>query len=495
MINLNQLVDEAPDIEVGDLRIDSRAVQPGDAFVALGGDAFDGHDFAAQAEGRGAAAVLSERAVKGLSVANVVVPDLAQRCASLADTAYGQPSADLRCIGCTGTNGKTTISFQVASLLAKLGHTAGYLGTIGWGLADAELKPARLTTEDVFTTQRRLRTLVDAGAGWVALEASSHALDQGRLDHVRMAAAVFTNLTRDHLDYHGDMASYEAAKARLFQRDELELALACADDPAGARMLASAPAVCDRLSYGLASNADVRVRRLPSGLASVATPWGAGEFKLPGIGDFSAQNLAAVIALGLWQGADFDAVLAAAEGVAAAPGRAQQVGGGPGQPTVVIDYAHTPDALRKVLAACRSETSARVVCVFGCGGDRDKGKRPEMAEAAGELADEIWLTSDNPRGEDPLDIIADVQAGLPSSVPCMVDVDRARAIEGAVMCAGEADIVLVAGKGHEDYQEIGGDRRPFSDLAVVEALLVELSERSAGQDMTGRGHSQMEEAL
>lgn len=471
MIALADLIDDAPDLEVRDLRIDSRAIEPGDAFVAVRGEAHDGHDYARQAEGRGAVAVLSERPVASLTVPNLVLPDLASRSASLADLAYGRPSASVRCIGCTGTNGKTTISFQAASLLSRLGHTAGYLGTIGWGVADAELKPSQLTTEDVFTTQRRLRALADAGAGWAALEASSHALHQGRLDHVRMTAAVFTNLTRDHLDYHGTMESYEAAKALLFERAELELALVCADDEVGGRMLKRAPAIADRLSYGLAERADVRVRRLPSGLASVSSPWGKGDFELPGIGDFSAQNMAAVIALGLWQGADFEAVLAAAEEVAPAPGRAQQVGGLPGQPTVVIDYAHTPDALRKILAACRSETSARVVCVFGCGGDRDKGKRKLMAQAAGELADEIWLTSDNPRGEDPLDIIADVQAGLPANVPCMVDVERARAIEGAVMCAGEADIVLIAGKGHEDYQEINGDRRPFSDLAVVEALL------------------------
>lgn len=471
---LNTLLPDAPAVTVSGFTVDSRNVVPGDVFVALAGQASDGHDFAQAAVAAGASAVLGEQPVDGLSVPCVVRPDLANEQHEIANVAFGRPSDHLSVAACTGTNGKTSICFQSADLLTRLGAPSGYLGTIGWGRSSAELKPARLTTEDAFTVQHRLAVLREEGARWACLEASSHALDQGRLDGVRIRAALFSNLTRDHIDYHGSFEAYEEAKALLFSRPELEVAIACADDPAGPRMLARAPSNADRFSYGFSPGADVRVDRQDNGQVSVRSPWGNGSFTLPGIGDFAISNAAAALTLALWQGAPFADALAALGELAPVPGRAERVSGCASQPTVVVDYAHTPDALEKILEACRGEVRGRLICVVGCGGDRDRGKRSLMAAAACAAADEVWLTSDNPRSEDPIDIITDMQKGLVPAVPCMVDIDRAGAIDGAISCADAEDLVLIAGKGHEDYQEIAGVRREFSDVAVARSVLSRL---------------------
>lgn len=471
---LNTLVPEAPAVSITGFTVDSRNVESGDVFVALAGQASDGHDFAQAAATAGAAAVLSERMIEGLSIPCIVRPDLANEQHEIANVAFGRPSEQLNVAACTGTNGKTSICFQASDLLTRLDVPCGYLGTIGWGLSSAQLMPARLTTEDAFTVQHRLSALQRLGAQWSCLEASSHALDQGRLDGVQIRAAIFSNLTRDHIDYHGSFEAYEEAKALLFSRPELQVAIACADDPVGARMLARAPANADRFSYGFSQNADVRVSRDASGQVSLRSPWGSGTFVLPGIGDFAVSNAAAALTLALWQGAPFATALAALAELAPVPGRAERVNRCASEPTVVVDYAHTPDALEKILDACRGETRGRLICVVGCGGDRDRGKRSLMAAAACAAADEVWLTSDNPRGEDPIDIITDMQKGLVPEVPCMVDIDRAGAIDGAISCADAEDLILIAGKGHEDYQEIAGVRREFSDVVVAKAVLVRL---------------------
>ncbi|MCR9278410.1 MAG: UDP-N-acetylmuramoyl-L-alanyl-D-glutamate--2,6-diaminopimelate ligase [Pseudomonadaceae bacterium] len=476
-IELNSLVPDAPALTVSGLSADSRRIEPGDVFIALAGQASDGHDFAHAAAAAGAVAVVSERMIDALPVPCIVRPHLADEQHQMANVAFGRPSEQLSVAACTGTNGKTSICFQASDLLSRLAVPAGYLGTIGWGLSSASLQPARLTTEDPFTVQHRLSVLENSGARWACLEASSHALDQGRLDGVRIKAAIFSNLTRDHIDYHGSFEAYEEAKALLFARPELELAVACADDPVGARMLARAPNSADRISYGFAPTADVRVRREDNGQVSVSSPWGSGNFSLPGIGDFAVANAAAALTLALWQGASFDAALTALAGLAPVPGRAERVSRCADEPTVVVDYAHTPDALEKILEACRAETHGRLICVVGCGGDRDRGKRPQMAAAACAAANEVWLTSDNPRSEDPIDIVTDMQKGLSPDVPCMVDVDRAGAIDGAISCADPGDLVLIAGKGHEEYQEIDGVRREFSDVAVAKSVLARLYPR------------------
>jgi UDP-N-acetylmuramoyl-L-alanyl-D-glutamate--2,6-diaminopimelate ligase len=419
-------------------------------------------------------AVLAEHPVEGLSVPVVTVPALRVRRGTLAARFYGHPGRALHCVGVTGTNGKTSIAHYLADLAGRLGQPAGYLGTIGWGHI-GELQASRLTTEDPITVQQRLAALLAAGCRWVALEVSSHALAQQRIDDVPFRSAVFSNLSRDHLDYHANADAYGAAKARLFRWPGLELAVLNVDDAFGRSLVGTLPAGVDCVTYGRDA-AQVRWSGVDfsSGVAAGRwhTPWGEAPLCLPVQAEFSVANVAAALAvLGHWGIPLADAV-EAARTLAAVPGRMERFSG-PHRPAVVVDFAHTPDALEKVLAALRPATAGRLVCVFGCGGDRDPGKRPLMAAAAERQADELWLTSDNPRSEDPDAIIADMRAGLEGRVPAHDCADRRRAIEAAVAAATDGDTVLVAGKGHEDYQQIGVERRPFSDRALVADLMRE----------------------
>jgi len=461
------------DVPVTALREDSRQIEPGDVFVAVRGESADGHDFAADAVARGAAAVLAEHPLDGLSVPVVVVDGLRGRRGALAARLYGNPGAKLHCVGVTGTNGKTSIAHYIADLAERLGQPAGYMGTIGWGRVGA-LQPARLTTEDPITVQQRLAALAADGCRWAVLEASSHALAQERIVDVPFRSAVFSNLSRDHRDYHPSNEAYAAAKARLFQWPGLEVAVLNADDPFGRELAAALPAEVRCLSYGCSGGADVSWSELDlSGGAAVGrwhTPWGEAPLCLPVPAEFFVANAAAALAVLCAHGAPLADVAAAARHLAAVPGRMERFAA-PGRPAVVVDFAHTPDAVEKVLAALRPATRGKLICVFGCGGDRDPGKRPLMAAAAERGADILWLTSDNPRSEDPERIIADMRAGLDGRVPARQCADRRAAIETAVAAAAEGDTVLVAGKGHEDYQEIDGRRRPFSDRQVVETLM------------------------
>jgi UDP-N-acetylmuramoyl-L-alanyl-D-glutamate--2,6-diaminopimelate ligase len=475
----------AADVAVGGMTEDSRRVMPGDLFVAMRGESADGHAHAAAAVARGAVAVLAERAIPGLAVPVVVVPDLRARRGALAARRYGQPGERLFCIGVTGTNGKTSIAHYLADLASRLGHPAGYLGTIGWGPIDA-LQPAQLTTEDPITVQQRLAALVHAGCRWAVMEVSSHALAQARVTDVPFRAAVFSNLSRDHLDYHDSVDAYAAAKARLFQWPGLELAVLNDDDPFGRRLAEALAADTACVRYGrkagpaAAATATgrnqgaVRWSELDFSSGAAAgrwhTPWGDAALCLPVQAEFSVANLAAALAVLCHAGLGLGDVVAAARTLRPVPGRMERFTA-PGAPAVVVDFAHTPDALEKVLAALRPATRGKLVCVFGCGGDRDAGKRPLMAAAAETHADELWLTSDNPRSEAPLAIIADMRAGLTGRVAAHVCADRRQAIESALAAAGPDDTVLVAGKGHEDYQEIAGERRPFSDRALAALLL------------------------
>ena len=468
-VSLRRLLDvpATPALAIAGLSEDSRRIQPGEAFVAIRGAAFDGHDYAAEAVGRGAACVLAERPLPGLGAPVVQVENLRARRGALADKFYAAPSQDLTCVGVTGTNGKTTIAHQMASLAAAVDLDAAYMGTIGWG-RPGQLARSRLTTESAILTQKRLACLRQQGCSWAVLEASSHALAQGRVDAVAFDYAVFSNLTRDHLDYHADFDAYGAAKRRLFEFPSLRCAVINIDDEFGyglARSLAQA----DVLTYGQGP-ADISwegVEQRADGLrARLCTPWGTASVSAPVYGDFGLANLAAAIGVLAAAGQPLESVCEAARALPPVPGR-MEFFRADGRPTVVVDYAHTPDALAKALAAARGHAQGALLCVVGCGGDRDAGKRPMMGRIAAALADRVWLTSDNPRSEDPAAIQRDMVAGIEDATPVALEADRGVAIAQAIDAAGAGDLVVVAGKGHEDYQEIDGHRHPFSDRQAV----------------------------
>ncbi len=474
-MDLAALLDDAsvPTIVVNGLTEDSRSVSEGDAFVAVQGQSSDGHDFALEAEQNGAACVLAEHSLVGLAIPVVRVEHLRARRGTLAARFYAEPSGAMTCVGVTGTNGKTSIAHYIADMASKVGVPCGYLGTLGWG-QPPELEPSSLTTEDAITTQRRLACLRQNGCGWVALEASSHALAQGRVDDVQFAVGVFSNLTRDHLDYHDDIETYGAAKQRLFEFDSLGISVLNVDDAFGRRLreVLEQAAGLEVVTYG--SDGDIRWQDVSfhdHGLsAELLTPWGSRQLTLPVFGEFSLSNVAAAIAVLCSAGLPFAAVVEAAHELSPVPGR-MEFFRQPGRPTVVVDYAHTPDALAKVLAALRIHCRGRLVCTVGCGGDRDVGKRPMMAKAALRGADVVWLTSDNPRSEDPQAIIDQMRAGLDDETQVFDVVDRHDAIRRAVTEARSCDLVVVAGKGHENYQEVQGERIPFSDRQIVRDLL------------------------
>ena len=460
------------------LQIDSRRVTAGDVFVAMPGAAADGRRFIADAVARGAVAVLCEADgdVPAGDVPAIAVTDLRRQLGALADRLHGEPSRELVVIGVTGTNGKTTCTQLLAQALDDVesresARHCGIIGTLGYGFHDA-LDASLHTTPDAITVHRLLDRFRRDGASHVAMEVSSHALDQGRVNAVRFAVAVFTNLTRDHLDYHGDMASYGETKASLFRWPGLRAAVINADDDFGRSLISTLPKGVRVVSYGL-NGGDVRARELRAtheGLHLVAeTPAGPVTMDSPLFGRFNASNLLAVLATLLaldMPPAEAARRLARAR---AADGRVERFGGRGGQPLVVVDYAHTPDALQQVLRDLREHTRGRLICVFGCGGDRDRGKRPLMGRLAELLADEVILTDDNPRRESPAAILDEIRAGM-SGTPTVMH-DRRAAIAAAIARAGGDDIVLVAGKGHEDYQEINDVRHPYSDRATVRELV------------------------
>lgn len=461
---------EVRSLEVGGMTDDSRQVRPGDLFVAVAGGAADGHAYVADAVAAGAVAVLAERALADPGVPVIVIDDLKTHRGTLAARVYGEPSAQMTCVGVTGTNGKTSIACFVAELAGRLDGCAGYMGTIGWGRPGA-LQTSDLTTGSAITIQRRLAAFREQGIDWAVLEVSSHALDQHRVDAVAFDYAVFSNLTRDHLDYHRDLDSYGRAKARLFHFPGLSSAIVNIDDPFGRSLAAELDGVLRLVTYGVAADADIRWSDLefhPQGVSGrLVTPWGEDRFALPLYGDFSVANAAAALGVLCAAGTPFASVLSALGSLTPVPGRMEFF---PGRPTLVVDYAHTPDAVTKMLAALKPHAAGRIVCLIGCGGDRDRGKRPLMAEAACRHADAVWLTSDNPRSEVPERIIEDMLTGVPAGTDVHLETDRLKAITAAVRAAGPTDLVVIAGKGHEAYQEIQGRRLPFSDRAIAAEL-------------------------
>lgn len=456
-----------------DIHLDSRKVGNGDAFIAVAGQREHGREYIGDAVANGAAAIVVDQAevlASDTPVPVITVADLEARLGELARQFYGEATASLQVLGVTGTNGKTSVTHILAHLLDGLGHRCAVVGTLGCGFVD-KLLDTGMTTPDVVSVHRILAGLARDGADFVAMEVSSHGLDQGRVDGVDFRAAAFTNLSRDHLDYHGNMAAYAASKRALFERD-LALSVFNLDDATGSGFYRDESLPGRRISYAIrASDADVYCREvayLHDGCrVELVTPWGEASLQSPLLGPFNLSNLLAAVALLAGLGFDLQRLAPLVAALRGAPGRMEVVHGG--EPRVLVDYAHTPDALAQALAAIRPHVEGRLWLVFGCGGDRDRGKRPLMARAAVQGADEIVITSDNPRQEDPLGIIKDIEAGMEAGTCYHSEVDRQLAIEYALAAAGPGDLVLVAGKGHEDYQDIGGQRRAFSDRACVEA--------------------------
>jgi UDP-N-acetylmuramoyl-L-alanyl-D-glutamate--2,6-diaminopimelate ligase len=527
----------AGDIIVRGLALDSREVRAGYAFVALKGAREHGITFAPMALARGAAAILAERPGEAAASAPAVleaaakgrldltspaprekvpegrmrskppqaaegeagsraesaprmdarggaptiwIENLREKLGPIASRFFGDPSRSLTVIGVTGTNGKTSTVHLLAQALHHAGHRVATIGTLGAGLVGETVEGAR-TTPDAIAVQGLLATFRDKGASHVAMEVSSHALDQGRVNAVAFDLAVFTNLTRDHLDYHGTMQSYGAAKERLFAWDGLDAAIINIDDPFGRALAARVPDGVTLLSYGVdrddadSMRADLVARSIETdadGLRfHLTTPWGEGDVSSLLLGRFNVSNLLAVAACLGRLGFTFDAIREALAMLEPVSGRMNRIGGENALPLVVVDYAHTPDALEQALTSLRAHAHGQLICVFGCGGERDVGKRPEMGAIAEALADRIIVTDDNPRGEDGDAIVADIVAGLKHPELAFVERDRGAAIEIAIRAAGAGDIVLIAGKGHEPYQEVAGVRHAFDDLAVAREIL------------------------
>ena len=478
------------DPEIAALAMDSRDVVPGALFLACAGHSAHGLEYLAQALDRGAVAVAWEpdgawdrQRVAALEapVPLIEVPGLGRRVSHIAGRFHADPSTDLDLIGVTGTNGKTSCALFIAQALAP-DLPCGVIGTIGNGYP-GELRPGRHTTPDPVRLQALLAQFRDRGAGAVAMEVSSHALDQDRAAALRFDLAVLTNLSRDHLDYHGDMESYAEAKKRLFHAPGLEAAVINLDDELGRTLAGELAGGPQLIGYGCGREPDrASVDRWLHGeilavdddglRVAISGSWGEGHLSTPLLGHFNVSNLLAVLGVLLQRGLPLEIALQRLGRLPGVPGRMQRFGGGE-RPLVVVDYAHTPDALEHVLTALRHHTRGRLICVFGCGGDRDTGKRPQMGAIAERLADLAVVTDDNPRGEDGDRIVAQILAGMERPEAARVQRDRAVAIRQAIGGARPGDLVVVAGKGHETSQEIRGVKHPFDDAEQVRRALRE----------------------
>jgi UDP-N-acetylmuramoyl-L-alanyl-D-glutamate--2,6-diaminopimelate ligase len=484
----------AQGVRVTGLAVDSRSLVAGEVFLAYPGARHDGRNFIADALARGAAAVLWEREAFSWSGAwrapNAGVAGLRGIAGDLAHEVYGRPSERLWTIGVTGTNGKTSCSHWIAQACGACGARTAVIGTLGTGFpgvpgakAAGGLDAGFNTTPEAVTLHRSLAALLAAGAQGVAMEVTSIGLEQGRVNGVAFGAALFTNLSRDHLDYHGDMERYARAKQRLFEAPTLKHAVLNLDDLQGAQLARVVAGRVNRTGYscsaGVAARAGLEryaeahaIEISPVGIGfDVRSSWGEARIETSLLGRFNVSNLLGVLSTMLVSGVPFDRATAALAALRPVAGRMQRLGGG-AKPLVVIDYAHTPDALEQTLAALKDiarESGGRLSVVFGCGGERDRGKRPLMGAVASRHADAITVTSDNPRAENPADIIAEITAALAG--PYEAIEDRRIAIAHAVASAKRDDVVLIAGKGHERYQEIAGRRLPFSDAIEAQNAL------------------------
>lgn len=499
---VSQKISTQIDRPVLGLALDSRCVQPGDLFMAVAGQRVQGKQFIQEAITKGATAVLfdaeshdMERATSdqieqfktadGRRVPIVPVSDLNRRIGVIADLFYGHPSHNMFVTGITGTNGKTSCCHYLAYALNQ-DKPCGVIGTLGYGLY-GDLQAAVHTTPDAVRCHKALADMWDQGAASAILEVSSHALDQSRINGIAFDCAVFTNLTREHLDYHGDMQSYGGAKRSLFTWPRLKYAVINADDPFASELQGVLSKDVEVVTYAVQSpgmqsqSAVISSQQLEldeHGLAmQINTPWGNQQLQAPLLGRFNASNLLAVLAVMLLRNIPLDVALQRLTKLPSLDGRMQRLGG-VGQALVVVDYAHTPDALKQALSALREHCQGSLWCVFGCGGNRDVGKRPEMGAVVEQYADHIVLSNDNPRHEDPNTIIKGIQSGLHHPEAAHVIMDRGEAIRTTIARSKVGDIVLVAGKGHESYQQIGELRRPFSDaIQVRRALGCEPDER------------------
>ena len=467
---------ETGSIEVRDVCCDSRAAGSGSLFVALLGKSADGAAFASEAVGRGAVAVIAESDIQlPKGVAFIKVTDarlaLAHIAAVFTGLSEAQKSGAYPAVGITGTNGKSTTAYLVRSILSAAGRTTALLGTIEYDLVGRKLASS-LTTPDPVMLSRHLMEAREAGADAFVMEASSHSLDQRRTDGIRFAAAVFTNLTQDHLDYHASFDEYLLAKRRLFDTlDPSATAVINADDPVADRMVEQCRARVIRFGIDCPADLSARITSSDRGGTTFTMSFEGREIEISTamVGRHNIANCLAAAGAGIAMGIDFDTIRRGIAGLANVPGRLQRVETGDLGFDVFVDYAHTPDALRNVLAAVRPLTRGRLCCVFGCGGNRDRTKRPLMARAVAELSDYFVITSDNPRNEEPLRIIEDIERGLAASdqdrkttIP-----DRARAIAVAVNQLNPGDCLVIAGKGHEDYQIIGTTKHHFDDVEVA----------------------------
>ena len=480
----------APEIGITGIANDTRGLRDGSVFLACPGISSHGLDYAQQAVEAGAVAVIYDgdtaASIPDLDIPMIRVDGLRHRLSELANRFFDSPSQSVRVIGITGTNGKTTVAWLLSQSLQLLGKSCAYAGTLGFGI-DAVDAEEGLTTPDVIEMHRRLATFRDGGAEFAAIEVSSHALSQHRIDGVELDAAIFTNLSRDHLDYHGDMRAYGNAKAMLFTEHSPGKSIINRDSRFGSELAERAGdeaiVVSADVNWQPTGNSFVRLRSATatSGGSDIVVDTASGEakFSLPLPGRFNIENALSVLAYLLSDGVSIGDASMALSNVSAPPGRMELVTGG-GEPAVYIDYAHTPHALDVVLQALKPHCAGALWCVFGCGGDRDQGKRPLMATVSEQHADRIVVTTDNPRDEDPAAIIDDIAAGFSDRADAAIIEDRATAIAWAIEQADDDDTILIAGKGHEDYQLINGERHDFSDYAAAAANLEARAARGEG---------------
>ncbi len=482
---LNELLESTPalevagnaHVEIGGIVCDSRQVKPGWLFVAIPGTRADGTGFIAEALSNGAVAVVSEgRLELGRDVVHVHVPDARRALAELANAFFGNLSARMDVIGVTGTNGKTTTSYMIRSILRAGGHVPGLLGTVAYEIGDHTI-PAIRTTPEAPDIHSMFRQMLDHGCDAVVMEVSSHALALERVRGIQFRTAVFTNLTQDHLDFHQDMESYFSTKSMLFESMagvEGQTAVINLDDPWGRRLVEERRLGVDVLTYGFDDRAQVRADAIRLDLHGtrfqVETPWGSGKVRLKLLGRFNVHNALAAMAAGGLGGIGFRQMVGALEKLENVPGRLELVPNRRGR-KIFVDYAHTDDALKNVLTTLREICKGRLIIVFGCGGNRDRGKREKMGRVASELADYAIVTSDNPRREDPGMIAADVTAGFADADRYEVVLDRRAAIAAGIGKARRKDLLLIAGKGHETYQEFADTIVPFDDREVVRELI------------------------
>lgn len=485
--------DQIPQVKVSGVTIDSRAVKAGDCFIALKGAVTDGAHYIQQAVADGAVVILVDQATKvPINLADISVPvfsveNLTQWVSQIAGRFYGDPSHQLNIAAFTGTNGKTTCSQLYAQLMSKVlvkdtSVKPAYIGTTGFGMAESKAVDAvfehkqsdhQLTTPDAVSTQRILAELLSNGSEYVALEASSHSLVQHRIQSLQIDTGVFTNLSRDHLDYHQTIENYAAAKSSLFEMPSIKTAVINKDDAVGAQIIKQLRSDISLLTFSLDNtSADLYCSDITLSAigieATINTPWGSGKLKSNLLGQFNLSNLLAIIAVACSQGAVLDDCLKVVPELLAVSGRMELVSAHM-QPQVVVDYAHTPDALEKALQALKPYCNGRLWVIFGCGGNRDNGKREQMGKIADQYADRVVITNDNPRFEAPEKIVQQILEGIDGETD--VELDRRRAIATSIIQAEKQDIVLIAGKGHENYQILGSSRIAFSDQEEALAAL------------------------